>query len=619
MVNRVIPLLHAGRRYEAAKEFGDFCGVPIEDRPDSWNGALISLYHWLLDNDGMDEAAQLLWGPKLFDSRPKCTQDVWKLYDRSNMGLLMGAASMSKSYTMGVRLYLEWTRDPHFTTVQLLGPSADHLERNLFSHIVRLHKNAAIPMPGEVGELFIGLDRRNRASSISGVIVPIGQHKKAGRLQGGKRFQRPTPHPTFGDMSRLLIFLDEIENIPEGIWSDIDNILSGVTNDKASVKIFGAFNPTDPSAKVAEIAEPSTGWNSVDPDTHFKWTSARGWDVVRLDAMASENVKSGRTIFPGLQTLTGVQKIARNSGGVDSPGYLSMVRAMYPKAGATLVVFQLGLLDKMKGEYIWLDTPTPVAGVDLALEGKANAVYTCGLFGLAVGQKFPPSLDNPDGRTIMFRGKYGDNTPRYALQVTGQFPLPKGPTEQMYQQIVDISRRLKVRPENLCCDRTGNGAGVHDLLRSRWNLAVQGVNYMEGATERKIMAEDMQTPKEEFERIVTELWMAAQRWADFGYVMVAPTVDSTRLFDQLQGRRYRVSGKKTRVESKQDYTARGKDSPDEADSFTLMLHGVRVSFSVILSMNNDPDYLPDPDAVEDSFSMRHGVRVDPSSQMDSLE
>jgi hypothetical protein len=375
MVNKVIPLVHMGRKYEAACEFGEFCKVKVQDKPDSWNAALLNLYHWLLNNGGMEEAAHLLWTPKLFDPRPKCTKDVWKMFDTSNLGLLMGAASMSKSYTMGVRLFLEWTRDPHYTTVQVLGPSADHLERNLFSHLVRLHQNASLPMSGEIGELFIGMDRRNRASSISGVIVPIGQHRKAGRLQGGKRFQRPKRHPVFGDMSRLYIFLDEIENIPEGIWHDIDNILSQVEESKASAKVFGAYNPTDLSARVAEKAEPRFGWGDLDADKHYKWKSVRGWDVLRLDAHTCENVIQGKVIYPGLQTRSGLTTIARNGGGVDSPGYMSMGRAVYPRAGATLLIFQPATIAKTRGEFIWYDEPTHVGGLDLALQGKATAEY----------------------------------------------------------------------------------------------------------------------------------------------------------------------------------------------------------------------------------------------------
>jgi hypothetical protein len=606
-----------GRKYDAACVFGEFCGVKIQDKPDSWNAALLNLYHWLLSNDGMEEAAHLLWSPRLFDPRPGCTKDVWNLFDTSNMGLLMGAASMSKSYTMGVRLFLEWTRDPRYTTVQVLGPSADHLERNLFSHLVRLHQNATLPLSGEIGELFIGLDRRDRASSISGVIVPIGQHRKAGRLQGGKRFQRPKLHPTFGELTRLFIFLDEIENIPEGIWSDIDNILSQVEDNKASAKIFGAFNPTDPSARVAEKAEPSFGWGQLDPDKHYRWKSIRGWDVLRLDAMTCENVVSGKTIFPGLQTRSGIEKITRNAGGADAPGALSMVRAVYPKAGATLTVFQPGTLQKTRGEFIWYDTPTPVGGLDLALQGKANAVFSYGLFGRVVGSQVPPSIEYPNGHKVMFHNQHGDTEPRYGLQLMAQFPLPKGDTDAMYQEVVRTATKLRIRPEHLAVDRTGNGSGVHDLLRSRWSLACIGVNYSENATEQRILAEDLLTPLEEYQRIDSELWFAAQKWAEFGYLLIHPSVDTTKLHDQLQGRLYRVSGKKTRVESKADYKSRGKESPDEADSFTLSVHAVRVSFGVVLSMTNDPDYRPEME--DDDEYYLGGARVDVTNRNDTLD
>ena len=50
--------------------------------------------------------------------------------------MLQGAASMGKSYSVGVYAYLDWRRDPQYTNYQILGPSAKHLERNLFPHIV---------------------------------------------------------------------------------------------------------------------------------------------------------------------------------------------------------------------------------------------------------------------------------------------------------------------------------------------------------------------------------------------------------------------------------------------------------------------------------------------------
>jgi hypothetical protein len=218
----------------------------------------------------------------------------------------------------------------------------------------------------------------------------------------------------------------------------------------------------------------------------------------------------------------------------------------------------------------------------------------------------------------MFQNKYGDTEPRYGLQLVAQFPLPKGDTDQMYQEVIRTCTKLRIRPEHLAVDRTGNGSGVHDMLRSRWNMSCIGVNYSEGATEQRILAEDLMTPKEEHLRIDSELWFAAQKWAEFGYLLLSPSVEGlNKLHEQLQGRRYRVSGKKTRIESKDDYKSRGKDSPDEADSLTLLVHAVRRSFSMVLSMNNDPDYAPDMDD-DDEFYLG-GARIDPTNRNDSLE
>ena len=68
----------------------------------------------------------------------------------------MGAASMSKSYAGGAWHLLDWVRDPEYTTVQVVGPSENHLEANLFSHLIRMHRESKIPLPGQIGELLSG-------------------------------------------------------------------------------------------------------------------------------------------------------------------------------------------------------------------------------------------------------------------------------------------------------------------------------------------------------------------------------------------------------------------------------------------------------------------------------
>lgn len=544
----------------------------------------------LLNGGGMAEAAQILWTPTKFDPTPEFSKQVWKLFDESQLGLIMGAASTSKTYSLGVRLFLEWLRDPEYTTVKVLGPSEDHLEQHLFSQLVDLHANAKLPMPGEVGALYIGLDRRNQLSAIRGVVVPVGKAKRACRLQGTKRKPRATPHPVFGALSRLFVFLDEIENIPSGIWSDLDNLMSNIQDkdDLVGIKIFGAYNPTHPGGEVYQRAEPPFGWADFDADKHFRWTSTRGWNVLRLDGEKSENVVAGKIIFPGLQTAAGLKSIERSAGGRNSPGYQSMGRGAYPLRGQEMTIIPTGMLLSARGELVWYEAPVPVGSCDLALEGGSAAVFSLGKWGQATSVRFPPSLEFPAGRVMMFRNESGGNVLRQALQVEQQLILPKGDTVAMSEEIIKTCRRAGIRPEHFCCDRTGHGQGIADLMKHNWG-PIQAVNYSQGASKSLMMQEDTRRCDEEYSRLCCELWFAVRRFTEFGYLYFHPQLDVSKLATQVVQRRYRNVGGQRKVESKRDYTGRGFPSPDEADSLALIVHAVRLGFGVIPSMIGETD------------------------------
>jgi hypothetical protein len=584
LVDSVSALLHSGETIKAALLVVAHAGRSdrIQNKTDA-HSALSTLLHFCLNNGGMEEAAQMLWSPTLFTPRPESTKRVWKAFEDDNFILLMGAASMSKSYSLGVRLMLEWIRDPEYTTVQVIGPSENHLEDNLFSHLVELHRSATIPLPGVVGKLFIGIDPRKRRGAIRGVVVPLGK-KSAGRIQGTKRFPRKKPHALFGPLSRMFIFLDEMVNIPKGIWKDIDNVLSNAQGD-SGMKVIGAFNPTDPQDEVGRRCEPAGGWIKFDADSHFDWKSTRGWRVVRLDAKFSENVQSGQKIFDGLQTLEGFNLIIANSGGTDSPGYWTMARGCFPPAGVSMAVIPGGMLNKVKGEFIWQVTPDDCAGVDLALQGKDAAVFAKGKFGLASGIILPPSIDHPNGSTIFFKDRRGMNAPRWAIQLESVFKMPKGDTIEMAETVIKLCKQTGVKPEWLCLDRTGNGEGVIDTIKNTWSWAINSVNYSNSATDRKIMVEDTHLPKELYDRIQTELWFAMRKMIEFDVIKILPSLDTSDILPQISGRWFRATGKVCKVESKEDYQSRNHvGSPDDADAISLLIHGVRVNGQVIFGM-----------------------------------
>lgn len=618
LIEKLSVLLHKEQPIEAARLLLKDAGREdkVETKTEAY-AVLTPLLHYCLNNGGHAEAAQLCWGSTLFTPKPESTQRVWRAFDTDSFILLMGAASMSKSYSMGVRLMLEWIRDPEFTTVQVLGPSENHLEDNLFSHLVELHRSSTIPLPGVVGKLFIGLDSRKRRGAIRGVVVPLGK-KAAGRVQGTKRFNRKKPHPIFGALSRMFVFLDEMVNIPKGIWKDIDNLLANAQGDDG-LKIIGAFNPTDPQDEVGKRCEPSGGWAGFDADRDFDWKSVRGWRVVRLDAKFSENVQTGKMIYSGLQTKEGFDFIIANAGGTDSPGYWTMARGCFPPTGVCMAVIPGGMLNKFKGEFIWLETPNECAGFDPALQGKDAAYFAKGKFGVASGIKLPPTVDAPNGVTIFFKNRVGHNAPRWALQLEALFKMPKpqgdSPSQEMAEAVVKICRQLYVKPGWLCMDRTGNGQGVYDIVKYIWSTEVQGVNYSEGATDRKIMAEDTKTPDELYDRVQTELWFLMRKLIEFDYAKVLPSADTSDLISQLGTRWFRATGKISKVESKDDYKLRNQaNSPDEADAVSLLFYGARNAAQVTFGMTPENT---SAEGFDDDYNSPD-YRVDVTNQFESL-
>ena len=411
----------------------------------------------------------------------------------------------------------------------------------------------------------------------------------------------------------MFVFMDEVNKIPPGIWSDVDNLLANADGGPEVFKVGGAFNPQDESDQVGIRAEPEWGWAAFDMDQHFRWKSKRGWDVLRLDAMQCENIIEDRVVYPGLQTKQGMEGILKNAGGYDSPGYYSMVRAAYPPKGQNFAVIAQGLLHNAKAEVLWASAPRPCAGCDLALEGGDTAMFALGEWGMARGLKLPPSAQSPLGEEVLFLRK-GAPAFQNILLLKNLYPLPRAETVEMAASVKALCQKVGVRPEWLCVDRTGNGSGVHDHLKRYWNVQVRGVNFYESASEKKIFAEDEKTPKEEYVRMVSELWFSMQKFLEFGYLKFDLKLDTTELNPELAGRLF-APGEKAKVESKKDYCSRGNQSPNSADAVGLMIHAVRMEHLGTISMNIEPGEVgaQDDDDYEEGWCF-----VDVTNMVDDL-
>lgn len=552
----------------------------LDSRVKDEAGAELYIYTYitrLLSVDEYAAAAIILWGTLVFNPAPSSVRQIWKAIKDNSTLLIQGCGSVGKSYTGIVWLFLDWLRDPEFTNIKIISTTSGHAKANTFSILVRLHRTACVKLPGMTSSEYVGLDSKEKKSGISIVAIPEGDSGK-GRLQGFHPDPRPEVHPILGPSSRIRAFMDECEEIPLGLWEGIDNILLSMHGND-TIKVIGAYNPKDQTTKTAQNAEPEGGWENFDIETGVNgsntWKSKNGWTVLRIDGRRMENVAQRTNVHPGFLTYEGYRKLEVKDGG-NSVGYFTFARGAYPPEGSIGVLISSSIWNAARGEFIFIGTPIRCAGADIAVDGRDQCVLTSGRLGLASG--FQPK----NGKLLRFK------EPRQVLQIDQQFTIKKGDTKIVGDGIILACKQLGVSPEYLCIDATGNGSAVYSYIKAIWSEQVQGINFSNNATNIKILEQDQFTPEELYEGVVTEVWFAAARWLEFRYLAVSPGIRKDPLDQEILGRRYiQGAGKKQRVEKKDDYQKRLGNSPDFADSFTIIVHGARSRGAMMGSMTEE--------------------------------
>ena len=82
---------------------------------------------------------------------------------------------------------------------------------------------------------------------------------------------------------------------------------------------------------------------------------------------------------------------------------------------------------------------------------------------------------------------------------------------------------------------------------------------------------------------MSEMWWAFRRWLDpdCKAILINPIIPVNPIHTQLTARRYRNGKNGIKVESKDEYKARNKSSPDEADAFVMLVHLIRKMSDVL--------------------------------------
>jgi hypothetical protein len=586
---------HPGKKLKTNEDLIDVC----------WN----YFYFFLYRRDYVS-AALILWDRQVFTPEPHCVQLIWEAISDERMISVIGGGGQGKTYSPSAWMLLDWVLDPEWTRVQISSNTEDHLKKNLYADIVRLHSESALKLPGTADAESISLDKK-KGMGIFLLTIPGGQQSK-GKIKGVHTKPRPD-HPLFGTRSRVRAIIDEAQEVAQNIFAEIPNRFStAIEGDVEHIKFIVCANPKDPYSPFGQICKPPAGWDFIQMAMET-WRSEKGWWIVSLNAMVHENVIARRIVYPGFVTYEGVQNwLTACSGDPEHPDMYTFVYGKFPQQGTARAINSLKDLQRSEREWIF-DGPTTNFGfADYAFTGDLPT------FGVA-----------RSGRAVAWNDYSGKRfelkKPAVKIQIDVVGIMDRGDTQDLTDGVLSRAKNLTLKPHHFGDDRTGVGQGPHDLVRRQWKQKVgvfdldevpedvegfdtsgtasetwaptYGIHFGQEATSVKVAEEDTLLPVDAYDGIRSEVWYAFARLLEYDVIGIGKNIDP-KAFQELASRRGGRpvgKGRKLAVESKETYRARtGSPSPDRADAITGVVHVARMCTPNLIPKARDTEDEPEP-------------------------
>jgi hypothetical protein len=533
------------------------------DFPPAWSDAMIELWGYANAHAPADgglgmqghlrNAMMLLWpdvyGGEVEPGVPRWRDELelltwaWCSYRITSV---IGHASAAKTHTFGHIAAASYIADAPNTIITLTSTHLPGLRKRLWSDTVAALRSAQL-RPGLLGgEQFdirsFDMTVRPKGSKedkyvIEGIATDRG-HDAVEKIQGTH------------SRKRRYVVIDEAQGTPQAIFEASANLMTD-----PDFRMAQLANPTRRYSEFGTWCEPVAGWAKIDPEADTWWETRRGGVCLRLDGLKSANIKAGRTIFPFLLRQDYLDSVA-TAFGVGSPRWWTFVRGWFAPEGLFGVIFPSNVLSRAEETIAYDFPPVKIAALDPAFEDGDNCSLSLGEYGEARGSK-------------------------WALNLTEQLNLKVVATERsdpldylIAREVMRECQARGIRPEDFIMDTTGAGRGVAAILQKEWG-AIQKCNFGGAPTDRRIKQADTEVSHELFDRFVSELWWAGRAWME-EQLVGGVTARFKALREQLSARQYEtVKDKKISIEPKREMKERLSYSPDEADSFVLLIELLR--------------------------------------------
>lgn len=461
-----------------------------------------------------------------------------------NFCITWGAASTSKSNDYGLFALLDWSTDPHETYTIIASTSKAMLEVRSYESVMRYFQYLKAAFKGQ----WPGKRSRQRLAivnesdeddadplssvkaSIKGVAVQDGTEQESrAQLQGGH-------------LPYVRMIGDELSQMRAAFMAARFNLRMG----SRDFRFFGLCNPDDFNDLAAQHSVPVDGWASVNENS-VEWISTYGW-VRHHNGFDSPAIvePDGEAKYPFLINRTHIAESVRDAGGdEDHPQIWTMVRGWPPPQGIsrTVISQKMFVAYRMGADVEWRSMQHAVGFLDPAYTGDGDAcVFMPGRVGYSI-----------DGLlTLSFLP---------AVQFKIKAASEKLITEQITDQLREQMQHHGIAEDLVGVDDSGI-QNIGDAIDRALRMRVYRMQNNVRASDLPVSAANPQLSRERYKDQITEAHYSLRLFAEAGQIRglggnAASDIWNRRVVDN----KYPF-----RVESKKEFKARHKHSPDHGDA-----------------------------------------------------
>jgi hypothetical protein len=473
---------------------------------------------------------------------------------------LAGAASMGKSFPVGLWVYLDWCSAPHCTSSWVATTTLGASEDRIWGIISKLWKSARV----QFGKL---IDYRHMivwGGASNDEDKDYRNAIKALAFQSGNEGQKAIDTTRGRKNDRIRLALDELPEMELGAITAKVNL--SANND---VTFIGIGNPSAGDNPHTRWAMPNgcSNFDSVSPDMD-KWETGTGVCLF-YNGMRSPNFSAPPdepSPFPFLMDRKKQEIMLKQCYGDENAiDYVRNAIGWWPKSGFAQTILTADLIRNAETneEPLWdSEGFTKVAGFDTAFTvGGDRCVLTIAKLGYVRGTR---------NRVMYLESQ---KVIQLSANAAAEFEI------QLATEVVALCRAAGVQPSKFGMDVSGDGGRVGQAIIREWlrfessGAAIALISSMGKPTERIAAEVDKRPCKDVYDRLVSEYYYSCYHAFKSRVIYgVDPASDLAR---ELCLRRYTIKSKKISIETKDELKGRTGYSPDLSDSLIYALEMAR--------------------------------------------